>query len=89
MRFAAPLLESTSPLPAVYLFIFMALVETASDSFLAYRYMVTGWGDPLVNIWSSRAPPLINIRSSMATKAVSALSNSLQLFDVLGKFHYI
>jgi hypothetical protein len=44
---------------------------------VAYYYTVLGWGDPLAKIGSS---------SSMTWKAAVALSNFLQLFDVLGEF---
>ena len=63
----------------VYASVFLAIAGTASDTFGAYFFLVSGWGNPL----------LIALPFTIGEEASSALSNLQPIFDVLrgSQFH--
>ena len=61
---------------SVYTSVFVAIAEAASDCFVNYDLMVTGWGDPLVLL----EPTLTNAAASVQNSIVP-------LFAVLREFH--
>jgi hypothetical protein len=52
--------------------VFIAVAETASDTFVSYYGMVSGWGDPLVLF-----------EPTNTEKAASDQNNLLPIFDIL------
>jgi hypothetical protein len=59
-------------LATVYAAVFIAIAETASDTFVSYYAMVSGWGDPLVLI-----------EPTNTERAASGQSNLLAIFVIL------